>query len=108
MTASPDSTWKHPGGKLCELGPDALSDSELLAILVSSGIKGRSAEAIAGDILQQFGCLAGLANQPLERLLSIKGLGDVKILRIATALELARRAASEIVRGREEKAQQTS
>lgn len=94
--------WRHPGGKLRELGPGKLEDAELLAILISSGTRGRPAEAIARDILDRFGSLAGLANQPLESLLTIKGLGDVKILRIAAALEIARRAANEIVREREE------
>jgi len=94
------TTWKHPGGKLRELGADKLDESELLAVLISTGTKGRPATEIARDLLQQFGSLAALANQPLERLLSIKGLGDVKILRIAAALEIARRAASEIIHGK--------
>ncbi len=93
--------WHHPGGKLRELGAEKLADYELLAVLISAGTKGRSAETIARDVLQSFGSLAGLANQPLERLLTIKGLGDVKILRIAAALEIARRAASEMIRERE-------
>ncbi len=75
-----------------ELGPKSLEDAELLAILISTGTRGRSAEAIARDVLHHFGSLAGLANQPLERLLAFKGLGDVKILRIAAAFEIARRA----------------
>lgn len=83
--------WRHAGGKLREMGPVSLSEAELLAILVSPGIKGRSAEAIAADILERFGSVKGLANQPLERLLEIKGLADVKIIRLAAALELARR-----------------
>lgn len=83
--------WKHPGGKLREEGADSLSDEELLAILVSTGIKGKPAEKIAAEILLKFGSLEGLANQPLERLLEIKGLSDVKIIRVAAAFELARR-----------------
>ena len=94
-------TWEHPGGKLRELGADKLSDAELLAVLISSGTKGRPAEKIAGEVLNRFNSLAGLANQPLEALLSVKGLGDVKILRIAAALELARRTANESIRERE-------
>lgn len=101
MDLSSKLPWKHPGGKLRELGGDKLEDAELLAILISSGTKGRSAEAIARDILGRFGSLAGLANQPLETLLEIKGLGDVKILRIAAALEIARRTANEITREKE-------
>jgi len=83
--------WQHPGGKLRELGPASLTDSELLAILISIGIKNKSAQEIGQEILDRFGSLEGLANQPLEKLLDIKGLSDVKIIRIAAAYELARR-----------------
>lgn len=84
-------TWKHPGGKLREQGAASLTDTELLAILISTGIHGKPAEKIAEEVLQRFGSLTGLANQPLERLLEIKGISDVKIIRIAAAFELARR-----------------
>jgi DNA repair protein RadC len=69
----------------------SLIDEELLAILVFTGIKGKPAEKIAEEILARFGSLEGLANQPLEKLLEIKGLSDVKIIRIAVAFELGRR-----------------
>ena len=83
--------WQHPGGKLREQGAETLTDAELLAILISTGIKGRPAEKIAQEVVEKFGSLQGLANQPLEALLDIKGLSDVKIIRIAAAYELARR-----------------
>jgi DNA repair protein RadC len=83
--------WKHPGGKLREQGASALTDAELLAILISTGIRKKPAEKIAAEVIEKFGSLEGLANQPLERLLEIKGLSDVKITRIAAAYELARR-----------------
>ena len=41
------SEWSHAGGKLRELGPESLTDAELLSILISSGIKGKPAEKIA-------------------------------------------------------------
>jgi len=88
------SEWKHPGGKLRELGADHLSDTELLAILISTGIQNKPAIKIAEEVIEKFGSLEGLANQPLERLLEIKGLSDVKIIRIAAAYELARRLAN--------------
>ena len=88
-----DHRWKHPGGKLRELGPEAVTDAELLAILISSGIKGKSAEEIAKEILERFGSFEGMANQPLEKFLEIRGLSDVKIIRIAAAFEIARRLA---------------
>ncbi len=83
--------WQHPGGKLREKGATSLSDSELLSILISTGIKGKSALKIAEEILHEFGSLESLSNQPLEKFLDIKGLSDVKIIRIAAAYELARR-----------------
>ncbi|MBM4030441.1 MAG: hypothetical protein FJ291_01490 [Planctomycetes bacterium] len=86
-----DSSSAHPGGKLRDEGAGALSEAELLAILISTGIKGRSAVQIAEDLLARFGSIVGMSNQPLERFLAVKGLSDVKIIRIAAAMEIARR-----------------
>ena len=83
--------WNRPGGKLREQGAASLTDTELIAVLISTGIQGKPALKIAEEILGKFGSLEGLANQPLEKLLEIKGLADVKIIRIAAAFELARR-----------------
>ena len=90
--------WKHPGGKLRELGADKLSDAELLAIIISTGIKGKSAENIAKELLEKFGSYRGLTNQPLKNFLSVNGLGDVKIIRLAATFELARRISKEIIK----------
>jgi len=83
--------WQHPGGKLRELGAETLTDAELLSILIAPGIKDKPAEKIAEEILQKFGGFNGMANHPLEKLLDIKGIADVKIIRIAAAFEIARR-----------------
>ena len=91
MDPSSGQRWRHPGGKLRELGPETLSDAELLAILISAGIKGKPAERIADEILARFGSFKAMAQQPLSKLREIKGLGAVKIHRIAAALEIARR-----------------
>jgi len=88
--------WRHPGGKLREVGAQALTDAELLAILISTGIKGKSAEEIAKEVLERFGSLSEMANVPLERFLEIKGLSDVKIIRIAAAFEIARRLSRDL------------
>jgi DNA repair protein RadC len=88
--------WKHPGGKLRELGADKLSDSELLSILISTGTKGKSAEDIANEIINRFGSFKGLANQPFEKFLKLKGIGEVKITRIAAAFEIARRIVKQV------------
>jgi len=89
--------WHHPGGKLRELGPEAVSDAELLAILISSGVKDRPAPQIAEDILAKFGSFKGMANQPLSKFLEMKGLGDVKAIRIAAVFEVARRIVDEVL-----------
>jgi DNA repair protein RadC len=90
--------WRHPGGKLRELGADSLTDAELLSILISTGIKGKSAEKIAEEILAKFGSFKGMANQPLKKFLGIKGIADVKIIRIAAAFEIARRIVNQVLR----------
>ncbi len=85
--------FDHPRGKLRELGAESLTNQEILAILISSGTNGYSAEEIADELVEKFGSIAGMAGEPLEKFLRVKGLGDVKITRIAAAFELARRAA---------------
>ena len=84
-------TWNHPGGKLIELGPSSLRDEELLAILIGSGYKGKSAEDIARELLDNYYSIAGLMGQKLTDIAKIKGLKDVKVVRIAAAFEIARR-----------------
>jgi len=93
--------WHHPGGKLREVGPEALADAELLAILISSGVKDKPAGEIADDILTKFGSFKGMANQPLSKLMEIKGLGEVKAIRIAAAFEIARRIVNEVLKDSE-------
>jgi DNA repair protein RadC len=100
---SSSQKWQHPGGKLRERGPESLTDTELLAILISSGVKGKSAEKIADEILSKFGSFKGMANQPLEKFLEFKGISDVKIIRIAAAFEIARRLSKEALTHGKEK-----
>jgi DNA repair protein RadC len=90
--------WTHPGGKLRELGAESLTDSELLAILISTGAKGKPAEKVAQEILDKFGSFKGMANQPLEKFLEIKGLGDRKIIRIAATFAIARRIVNQVLK----------
>jgi len=103
IKSSKMSYWTHPGGKLRELGPESLSNAELLSILISTGTKGKTAEEIANEILSKYGSFKGMANQPLEKFLEIKGLGDVKIIRIAAAFEIARRIVNDVMKDYEKK-----
>ena len=82
---------------MAELGAEALTEAELLSILVAPGTPGNPAEKIAENILKKFGSLEGLGGQPLERLYEVNGMGDTKIIRLAAALELARRVAYSVL-----------
>jgi len=89
-------TWKHPGEKLIELGPSTLSDEELLTILIGSGCRGKSAKDIAKELLNNYYSIVGLMGKKLRDLAKIKGLKDVKVVRIAVAFEIARRVVKEL------------
>jgi len=90
------AAWQHPGGKLRRLGPERLTDSELLAILIGAGSPHKSAQKIAKNILKKFQSFRGLANQPLGKLTEIEGLKEVKATRIAAAFEIAKRIVEEV------------
>lgn len=90
--------WRHPGGKLLALGAESLTNAELLAILIGAGIPHKSAEKIAEELLSKYGSFKGLADQPFERLYKIKGIKKVKTIRIAAALEIARRIVQEVLK----------
>jgi len=79
-----------------------LTDQELLSILISTGVPGKTAEQISEELFDKFGSLRGMANQKLEKFLDIKGLGDVKIIRIAASFEIARRIVQEAIKEKDE------
>jgi len=81
----------HPCEKLLELGPSALTDEELLAILIGSGHKGKSAKEIAKELLDNYYSIPGLMGRKLSDLMKIKGLKEMKTSRIVAAFEIARR-----------------
>ncbi|MBN1339113.1 MAG: hypothetical protein JXA03_07310 [Bacteroidales bacterium] len=89
--------WRHSGGKLREKGAESLTDIELLAVLISSGIIGKTADEIAKDIFNKYGSFKGLANQPLSDLIKLKGMGEVKAIRIAAVFEIARRIVKDVL-----------
>jgi DNA repair protein RadC len=88
-------SWEHPGGKLIEEGPDSLTNEELVAILIGTGYKGKTALDIAHDLFYQFYSFYGLLGKKLEDLTRIKGLKKGKIERIAAAYEIAKRIIQE-------------
>lgn len=96
-------TWNHPGGKLLRKGAQYCTDTELLAILIGSGIPRKPAIKMAEEIIDRFKDFKGLANQPFEKLYQIKGLKQVKVIRIAAALEIARRITNQVIKELKEK-----
>jgi len=85
---------ERPRERLVQRGTDALSDTELLAILLRSGPRGRSVLQLAGDLLGAFGGeLTQLADASLTDLCDVRGIGMAKAVEIRAAFSLAGRLA---------------
>jgi DNA repair protein RadC len=87
---------ERPRERLAELGADALKTSELIAILLRTGLKGVSAIQIGEELLQRFGTLTALERAPLKELQLVKGIGRDKAIALKSAFTLARRMAKEL------------
>ncbi|AKM29793.1 hypothetical protein AB870_06220 [Pandoraea faecigallinarum] len=82
---------ERPREKMLAHGPGALSDAELLAILLRTGSHGRNAVELGRELLTHTGSLARLLATPFETLRQFPGLGQVKALQFQASLEMARR-----------------
>ena len=82
----------RPREKLLARGAAALSDAELLALMLRSGIRGKNVLQLAQELVDTFGGVAGLLHTPAEALKSIKGLGPAKRAELVAVVELSRRA----------------
>ncbi len=87
---------ERPRERLAELGPDALSHAELIAILLRTGLKGANAVEIGKQLLTKFGSLQALALASLRDLCSVKGIGRDKAVTLMAAFALARKMAAEL------------
>jgi DNA repair protein RadC len=100
MTANPlikDMAAKdRPRERLAAEGADALSNADLVAILLRTGTKGFSAIHIAQQLLARFGTLDRLARASLDELRRVKGVGRDKAIALKSAFTLAQRMAREI------------
>jgi DNA repair protein RadC len=85
----------RPREKLLARGPGALSDAELLALLLRTGMVGKNVLVMAQELLDSFGGMAGLLGASSDDLKRIKGLGPAKRAEVVAVLELARRALAE-------------
>jgi DNA repair protein RadC len=81
--------------RLAELGPQALSNAELLVILIRVGVQGENAIEVGLRLLGQFGNLMGLHRASYDELCSIFGIGPAKAAQLKAAIELGRRISLE-------------
>ncbi len=82
---------ERPREKLLKLGPQALSEAELIAIFLRTGTRGHSAVEVARDLLLKFRSLRGLLTADRESVCSVAGLGPARYAALQASLELARR-----------------
>ncbi len=85
---------ERPRERLKLRGPSALSDGELLAIFLNTGIVGATVTDLSQRLLAENGGLRGLFRLEISELAAIRGLGDAKAVRLKAALELGRRLAA--------------
>jgi DNA repair protein RadC len=88
---------ERPRERCLSRGPGALSTTELLAILLRTGSKGRSAITMAGELLANCGSLRGVSILETGELAKTAGLGNARAAQVSAALELARRFTEEEV-----------
>lgn len=96
----PISDWSEddrPREKLMLKGIDALSDAELIAILIGSGSRNESAVDLSKRILASVDNLNSLGKMSVSQLMNFKGIGEAKAITIIAALELGRRRRAEDV-----------
>jgi DNA repair protein RadC len=86
-----------PREKLLSRGSHALSDAELLAIFLRTGIKGKNVIQLADDLLVEFGSLRSLFSATNEEFCRHKGLGVAKYVQLQAVLEMSQRYLSEIL-----------
>lgn len=86
---------ERPRERLLRSGAAVLSDIELLAIFLRVGVAGKSAVALARDMLAHFGSLQRLLHADSSEFGQLRGLGPAKYAQLQAAMELARRAVAE-------------
>src|SRR3989338_627474 len=82
---------ERPREKLLARGAEQLSDAELLAIFLRTGIKGKSAVSIAHELINHFGNIRQLLDARFGEIIKLPGIGPSKFAQLHAALELGRR-----------------
>ncbi len=86
---------ERPRERLLAQGAGSLSDAELVAVCLRTGVRGKSAVDLARELIAEFGGIGGLLTADLASLRRVRGLGTAKAAQLAAALELARRSLQE-------------
>jgi len=92
---------ERPRERLLAQGPASLSDAELLALFLGTGVRGKSALDVARELLAHFGRVSRLLSAAHGELRAVPGVGTAKSAQIAAVMELARRALGEEMRARD-------
>ncbi|MCK9280985.1 MAG: DNA repair protein RadC [Melioribacteraceae bacterium] len=85
-----------PREKLSLRGPQSLTNEELLAIILRTGMKGKDVLDVAHELLSEFGSLKNLASQSVESILRIQGIGPEKASTLVASFELNLRIRQEL------------
>jgi DNA repair protein RadC len=93
--------FERPRERLISLGAGALSDAELVALLLRTGTSRMTALDIARSLISRFDGLAGLLGAPLAEIVAVDGVGPVKGAELATVVELARRSLAQQAKERD-------
>ncbi|MGJ8686854.1 MAG: RadC family protein [Spongiibacteraceae bacterium] len=101
MTIRDWPAGERPREKLLAMGAEALSDAELLAIFLRTGVSGKSAVDLARDLLVEHGGLGPLLAASREQFCSSHGLGDAKYVQLQAVLTMAKRYFTEQLQGAE-------
>ncbi|MFZ6863687.1 RadC family protein [Undibacterium sp. Ji67W] len=86
---------QRPRERLIKFGSAALSDAELLAVFLRTGVSGKSAVDLGRDMISHFGSLSKLFSANIRDFSAIHGLGNAKYAQLHAVLELAKRAINE-------------
>ena len=101
MRAAAAGAADRPRERLHVRGAAALSDAELLSLLLGHGVAGTTAVGVARLLLARFGSLAGLLAAPVAEMAAVRGVGPAKSAGLAAMVELARRALAEVAAERD-------
>ncbi|HXF78092.1 MAG TPA: DNA repair protein RadC [Usitatibacter sp.] len=101
MSMAGRAAMERPRERLLAQGPQALSDAELVALFIGTGVRGRSALDVARELLARFGRVSRLLSAARREVAAVPGVGAARYAQIAAVMELARRALSEEMRARD-------